>query len=141
MDYNELEVRPAAKLLLTNPNQGIIMVSGKSGRWNLPGGGLDDDPTDLSALYRELDEELQLKHEHLVGVEFVGERQAVVTPSSGPAVIARWVLFEAITFVPAAEMIPSGDVKNVSAFTYEDVTSGRTASMSSFASRCIETFM
>ena len=59
----ELRIRPAARALLLAPSQHILLVRFEfpaGTRWALPGGGLDDGEDHVSALRRELIEEVGL---------------------------------------------------------------------------------
>ena len=59
----ELRIRPAARALLLTPSQHILLVRFEfpaGTRWALPGGGLDDGEDHVSALRRELIEEVGL---------------------------------------------------------------------------------
>ena len=60
---SELRIRPAARALLLTPTQHILLVRFEfpaGTRWALPGGGLDDGEDHITALRRELIEEVGL---------------------------------------------------------------------------------
>ena len=59
----ELRIRPAARALLITPSQHILLVRFEfpaGTRWALPGGGLDEGEDHITALRRELIEEVGL---------------------------------------------------------------------------------
>jgi 8-oxo-dGTP pyrophosphatase MutT (NUDIX family) len=63
--FAALRIRPAARAVILSADQQILLVRFEfpaGTRWALPGGGLDPGEDHLTALRRELDEELGLQH-------------------------------------------------------------------------------
>ena len=94
------EVRPAAKVIIRDESNNVIFVeSRKSGRYNLPGGGIDRGENPDTAALRELHEEIGIKKAQLT--DFV-----LRTTVGGPVATGRgelmlhWTVFEAGLAVP-----------------------------------------
>ncbi len=93
MEVTPLATRQAAKGILYTNDERIVVVAGKRGMWNLPGGGLKPDETPESALNREISEELGVNANDLTGLDYIGGTWGVVTPEFGEAKRALWHLF------------------------------------------------
>lgn len=109
------EVRPAAKVILYDEDKNVIIVeSAKSGRYNLPGGGIDPKESPVEAALRELDEEIGLKESYLANL-------ALRTTVSGPVsfgkreLMLHWTVFEAGLTVPVSELVipHKSEIKNI----------------------------
>ena len=103
--HKGLEVRPAAKVIIRDANGDVLFVESKgSGRFNLPGGGIDPGETPGVAALRELHEEIGVKRGHLADF-------ALRTTVSGPVdvgkrkLILHWTVFEAGLTVPVNQLI------------------------------------
>lgn len=108
-DY-QLPIRNAAKAVLYSGNT-IALVAGKSNRFNLPGGGIDEGESAERALFRELYEELGLEEEHLTDFSYVGKAECVVTSGRGEKMLARWMIFSAQMDIPEAELLLGEDIE------------------------------
>lgn len=104
----QLPVRRAAKVILFTDRDEIVTVTGKSGRINLPGGGVDDRESVEIALQRELYEELGLKLGHLGVLEAYGRVSGEVT-SNGRPLIAEWNVYGADLKIPVVELYPQNE--------------------------------
>ncbi|MBC7512499.1 NUDIX domain-containing protein [Candidatus Saccharibacteria bacterium] len=107
-----IPVRRAAKAILCSGNE-MLLVAGPSGRLNLPGGGIDPEESERTALYRELKEEIGLTHDHLRGLEQAGVIEGIVTPHEGGRILARWSIFVATMDIPLAELILGDDIEYI----------------------------
>ncbi len=92
-----MEVRSAAKGIISTPDGQIIVVRGKkSGRWNLIGGGIKDNETPRQAFFREADEEIIDFSKHITDpVEEPGVISGEVTLANGFRRLAHWTIFQA----------------------------------------------
>lgn len=113
----EFEVRRAAKVLLRADDEKLVFVAGRRGMFNLPGGGIDSVVTSdgvreeaaMSALYRELQEELGIHENQVRDVEEVCGTWDIVTPERGRAKLAVWSVFMGTLDIPASELVCPGD--------------------------------
>ncbi len=133
----ELPVRAAAKAVLFSGDD-VLLVAGHSGRLNLPGGGIDHAETPLQALYRELNEELGLEHDHLRGIEEAGVTEGVVTTRGGTRMLARWSIFIAQMDIPLDEMIIGEDIHCAVRASREDVLQYTAPYVSDMALRAVQ---
>ncbi|MES2875905.1 MAG: NUDIX hydrolase [Patescibacteria group bacterium] len=136
-ESTRMTVRPAAKAVLYSGND-CLLVAGRSGRFNLPGGGIDDGETARTALYRELAEELGLEHGHLSGLEEAGTVEGIVTPRDGSQVLARWTIFIAKMVIPVQELIPGEDIFIVERVSRETALQYTSPHISNLALRTIQ---
>ena len=111
----------AAKLVLRSP-EGIVLPYGESGRYNLPGGGIDDGETPLDALSREIDEELGCSVSAMAPV-WLGERTFLTTDKTGEPQLRRWNIFVGHTGMKLADFHCGDDIQGVTALTPEELYS------------------
>lgn len=96
MNPNSLPIRSASKLILATPDAGILFTRGQSGRWNLPGGGIEPGETALDAMHRETIEELGLDIFPYCGpVRALGRIVGLVTDKFNNPFIAEWYVHSA----------------------------------------------
>lgn len=105
LTHRGLEVRPAAKVIIRDASDQILFVeSKKSGRYNLPGGGIDPGEMPVMAALRELQEEIGVNQAQLA--DFV-----LRTTVSSPVAIGKrelmlhWTVFEADLAVPVNQLV------------------------------------
>lgn len=110
----DLPVRRASKLILFNPDRDVILVAGKSGRLNLPGGGIDVGENPQDALFRELYEEMGLEKSQLEKTVEVSCIQGLVTSGGAERTksLARWTVFTA-QLNTARELAPGDDIERI----------------------------
>lgn len=110
----DLPVRRASKLILFNPDRDVILVAGKSGRLNLPGGGIDVGENPHDALFRELYEEMGLEKSQLEKTVEVSCIQGLVTSGGVERTksLARWTVFTA-QLNTARELAPGDDIERI----------------------------
>lgn len=132
-----MPVRAAAKAVLFSGDN-VLLVAGHSGRLNLPGGGIDPGETPLRALYRELDEELGLGHDHLRGIEEAGAIEGVVTSRGGMRMLARWSIFIAQMDLPLEELPLGEDILYAERVPREDVLQYTAPYISDMALRTVQ---
>lgn len=96
----EIPVRHAAKAVVMMPPSEqfespsfLLLESEKSGRFNIPGGGVDKSETPLEAFTREIREELGAKAlEAVAYLEIIGRIKGPATTSDGKKIFADWTL-------------------------------------------------
>lgn len=109
----------AAKLVLKSP-EGIILPYGSSGRYNLPGGGVEDGECALDTLERELEEELGYPLGE-INPEWIVERTFYTTSKTGEVQKRVWSIFAARTELLATDFMPGDDIEGVVALPREQV--------------------
>lgn len=112
-------VRPAAKVILTTGPGEILLVSGSSRRQNLPGGGIDAGEAPVSALLRELSEELAIGHTMLSDLRRACDIKGTVTNRAGQVLVASWVVFTAGLLVPIESLRAGDDIQGLQTMTTE----------------------
>lgn len=99
-----MDIRPAAKGIIRCADNSIVLVAGKRGRFNLPGGGIEAHESELDAFYRESCEELDLEPHDLGAVQESFCLQDEVTTDAGIRKIARWTVFKATLLIPTTAL-------------------------------------
>lgn len=132
-----MEIRAAAKGLVTTEDSKILFVAGQRGMWNLVGGGIDDGETPRQAFMREVDEEILGlgrcidEPKELFGIE------GRITTSTGKEKIARWTVFKCGLIVPTDLIIDkkSAEITGITAMTPMECI--RSSNMSELAKRAV----
>lgn len=121
MEIQSLVAREAAKGILYTPDGRIVVVAGKRGMFNLPGGGLDDNEAPETALYREVYEELGVSVNDLTDVRSIGGTWGIVTPESGISKKAVWHLFEGTLRIASEELQCSSEITAVDSLSVSEI--------------------
>lgn len=121
METQSLTTREAAKGILYTPDRRIVVVAGKRGMFNLPGGGLDANETPRDALYREVYEELGVTENDLSDVQAIGGTWGVITPEHGETKRAVWHLFEGTLQVSTDELQYSNEITAVDSLSATEI--------------------
>lgn len=109
-----MPTREAAKGILLTSDGDVLLVAGKSGRLNLPGGGIDEGENAEDALCRELYEEIGLSKENLGNIIPVSCIQGGVTSGSGENFMARWSIFSVTANKRSIDALtPGDDIKDI----------------------------
>jgi 8-oxo-dGTP pyrophosphatase MutT (NUDIX family) len=121
MECPQVITREAAKGILYVPDGRIVVVAGKRGMFNLPGGGLDDGEMPHQAFMREVREELNLTESELTNVRAVGGTWGMVTPESGVSRRAVWHVFESELQQDVSDLTFSNEITAIDCLTVEEI--------------------
>lgn len=104
-----IETRRAAKGLIRTEQDTIVLVAGRRGTFNLPGGGLKEGETTLLAFLREVCEETGALPEMIQNIDPLEPVTGPITHRDGTAGWAVWTMFSARLNVPFDSLsIPPG---------------------------------
>ncbi len=135
-----MQIRRAAKGIISTNKGEIIIVTGLSGRLNLPGGGIDKLESPRQAFLREIDEEIDGLSQYIDDLNQQPETiSGPVSSKEGEQFTAEWTLFAARLLIPASELkvASTHEIQAISAMTPEECMSNN--QMSELAKTAINT--
>lgn len=120
---DKLEVRPAVKIALSTHAGEFVVVAGKRGMRNLPGGGVNKHELPIRALRRELNEELSIGigHDYVSNIELRGAVWGDVTTTEGYAKQALWHVYSGKLEIPTDCLAISHEITAMEVLTRDEI--------------------
>lgn len=131
--------REATKIMLASPGEGFVIVSGKSGRRNLPGGGVDHGESHEEALNRELLEEIGVGLNSVSNLQRMGDVSATVSTASHDNFRALWHVFSGQLILPRLELTPHSEIMSLEFLSPDEIR--RHAHISTLAQQAMTLFL
>lgn len=116
-----MNAEPVAKLVLTSPDNTIVLPYGPSGRLNLPGGGLEPHERPIDGLARELEEEIGLPISEISRLRLVGKKMFSVTTASGEPRHRMWNIFSGRTELNSSDFMFGEEIQGVASLRSEQM--------------------